>query len=217
MIEDNIIDAIVPIYCDDDFMGTGFIYKSYLITAAHVVTKYYDVDEGYSKIEYVFQGHKLLINPVNRVYKKWFKGKCVVYGNFEFNLLIEDVAIYKVESYCDCILFDKEGPLDGLAAKLYGFHFDKGKIELNQGNIELFYENTLPNGVKYTLDYCLFGKRTDSDLDIIPGYSGGPVLYENKVSGMLFGHFQDRNGIDNYHLMRPDFIMKKILEYEQQK
>lgn len=43
MIKDNITNAIVPIYCNDEFWGTGVINDTYLITAAHVVKDYKNI------------------------------------------------------------------------------------------------------------------------------------------------------------------------------
>lgn len=203
MKEVNVTEAIVPIYCNGEFNGTGFIYNSYLITAAHVVDK---MDE----VRYVYHGESFILD--NRVYCEQFGNAQDELGMVRFNALTEDLAIYKVGTECHKITITDEMIEDGTASVLYGFHFfSENNISLKHGSVEIC--NSIDRVNPSQQDYCMYCKITELDesFNIIKGYSGGPLLVGNKVVGMLF---QEMAIEGYYHIMKAKHILDKIVSYE---
>lgn len=205
MQDSQIKDSIVPIYCDGEFNGTGFIYKSYLITAAHVIL-------GFNRVEYWYNNVMHSVSHDSIVYKNCFKPQDE-YGTPIFNFLEEDLAIVKIEEYSDVLVMDESVVDDRMEAKLYGYHYNEfGKITLKNGDVIILNKITLPSGHIVSQDYCISCENMDKNLNIIKGYSGGPVILGNKIVGMLFGVFQE---VELLHLMKSTRILKIISEYEK--
>lgn len=216
MKEDVITDAIVPIYCNGEFSGTGFIYKSYLITAAHVVVKSYDEQIEYEKIEYSYRGRLYLINQEEKVCCDWYKGERDEYGHFLTNLEIEDIAIYVIENECNYFTLDDSDINDNCEARLYGFrYFSKDNISLKNGAIKMYnsYYSSADH-IDWILDYCFFCDKMDVKFEIIEGFSGGPIINEDKIMGMLFEKIPSET---SFRLLKTSRIIEKIDEYEQNK
>ncbi len=200
----NVTEAIVPIYCNGEFNGTGFIYNSYLITAAHVVDKM-------DAVSYVYHGESFVLYEDNKVYCELFGNEQDEFGMVRFNTLTEDLAIYKVETECHEITISDEIIEDGTASVLYGFHFiSENNIALKHGSVEIY--NSIDSVNPSQQDYCMYCKITELDesFNIIKGYSGGPLLVGNKVVGMLFQGMAIKG---YYHIMKAKHILDKVLSY----
>lgn len=203
----NVTEAIVPIYCNGEFNGTGFIYNSFLITAAHVVDKM-------EEVKYVYHGEFFVLNEDDKVYFKQY-GNCQdEFGWVRFNTLSEDLAIYKIETECREITLSDEMIEDGTKSVLYGFHFfAENNIPLKKRNVEMYHGCIFDNVILRPQDYCMYCKIAEQDgsLNIIRGYSGGPLLLGNKVVGMLI---EEMTIEGYYHIMKAQYILDKILSYE---
>ncbi len=219
--ESQFTDAIVPIYCDGAFMGTGFIYRSYLITAAHVIREYEIVYEDrngkcvkvarikreYDGIVFCSKGTSYRLDYKDNFYAKKEYGDERV---FEF--IDEDLAIYKLPEYNDCFSIYEEDDLEGLRVVLFGFHYyNDDDVRLYSRELELSLSHTCMNVHHITQDKCFYGKLMHEGEDVIGGYSGGPVLCGNKIVGMLVGAPLDSNTL---HLMKSRYILQKLMEYE---
>lgn len=201
MIENKITDAIVPIYCDDDFTGTGFIYKSYLITAAHVVKDYED-------IYYIYNGNRYSLNIHNRIYFELRGNERNEYGIISFDPDAEDLAIYNIETPCHDITIFGEEVQDGTDAMVYGFHYDSEyNISLRGGMVRIYNERDLGIISFWSQNYCMYCKKLEGTLNIIKGYSGGPLLVGNIVVGMLIENMKIEG---YYHIMKAKHILETI-------
>ncbi|MCR5445792.1 MAG: serine protease [Bacteroidales bacterium] len=193
MLDSQIIDAIVPIYCDGEFNGTGFIYKSFLITAAHVV-------ENMNDIYYKFQGNHYKLQEENRIYCKQYGKDRDIYGRVIFNALAEDLAIYIIDTpCCELDILDKILP-DDTNALLFGYHYINEKnIPLKKGAVKIYNSCNVDGAILFPQEYCMYCKKIDSTDNFIKGYSGGPLLDGNTVVGMLI----ESMTIDSYyHIMK---------------
>ena len=219
--ESQFADAIVPIYCDGVFMGTGFIYRSYLITAAHVIREYEKVNEvksgtyvktarikrGYDKIIYCSNRMSHVLDYKDNIYAKKEYGDERVFGFID-----EDLAIYKLPEQNNRFSICEEDDLDGLHVVLYGFHYyNDDDIRLLSRELVLSLSHTCMNVHHITQDKCFYGKLVHEGEVVIGGYSGGPVLCGNKIVGMLVGGPLDSN---TFHLMKSKHIVQKIRECE---
>lgn len=206
MIEDNIIDAIVPIYCDGGFNGTGFIYKSYLITAAHVV-------ENLDDIGYFYQGNYYTLDEVNRIYIKQKGKERDGYGRIIFNALAEDLAIYRIDTHCDIFELSNKQVRDGTCSALFGYHYiDEDNNPLKYGIVEIYNSCNLEGAVLFPQDYCMYCKKLENSFTIIRGYSGGPLVVGHTVVGMLI----ESMTIDGYyHIMKSKRIWDMINNNER--
>lgn len=201
MIKDNITDAIVPIYCDGEFNGTGFIYKSYLITAAHVV-------ENMNDIYYIFQGNRYKLQKENRIYCKQYGKDRDEYGRVIFNALAEDLAIYIIDTPCCKLDVSDEILLDDTSALLFGYHYINENVILLKNRAVKIYNSCNVDGVMlFPQDYCMYCKRLDSTVNIIKGYSGGPLLVGKIVVGMLIENMKIEG---YYHIMKAKHILETI-------
>ena len=202
-------------------MGTGFIYRSYLITAAHVIREYEKVDEAkngkyvktarikreYGKIIYCSNGKSYVLDYKDNIYAKKEYGDERVFGFID-----EDLAIYKLPEQNNCFSICEEDNLEGLHVVLYGFHYyNDDNIRLLSRELELSLSHTCMNVHHITQDKCFYGKLVHEGEAVIGGYSGGPVLQENVIVGMLVGGPLDNN---TFHLMKSRYIVQKIRECE---
>ncbi len=201
MKEDNITDAIVPIYCNSRFNGTGYIYKSYLITAAHVV-------ENMDDIGYVFQGNYYKLDEDNRKYIKKRGKDRDEFGRIIFNALAEDLAIYRIDTHCDIFELSNESVLDGTCSTLFGYHYiDEDNNPLKYGIVKIYNSCKIEGTILFPQDYCMYCKKLENSFNIIKGYSGGPLIVENTVVGMLI----ESMTIDGYyHIMKSKRIWDMI-------
>lgn len=194
-------DAIVPIYCDGEFNGTGFIYKSYLITAAHVV-------ESMNDIYYIFQGDHYKLQEENRIYCKQYGKDRDESGRMIFNALAEDLAIYIIDTpSCELDISD-EILLDDTIALLYGYHYiNENNIPLQNRSVKTYNSCNVDGIILLPQDYCMYCKKMNSTATIIKGYSGGPLLVGNNIVGMLI----ESMIIDGYyHIMKSKRIWDMI-------
>ena len=179
MNDNNVTDAIVPIYCDGDFNGTGFIYRHYLVTAAHVV-------ENLENIYFHYQGERHVLSENNRLYCKRFGKERDGLGRVIFNALAEDLAIFAIEISNSALEICADSLVDGTKALQYGYYYESdGVISLKNVCVELFNEGVVDGRPLNSQDYCMYYKQMDSTVKIIKGYSGGPILVNNNVAGML--------------------------------
>lgn len=197
MKDAKITDAIVPIYCDNAFWGTGFIYKSYLITAAHVVDKSKDIC-------FVYRGNIYKVQEEDRLYCKIYGKERDEYGRMIFNALTEDLAIYTIGLSSSEFTLSNEIIRDGTIASLWGYHYENdASIPLRNGIVELLNDSRIDRVFFYPQDYCMYCRRLDDNFDIIKGYSGGPIVMGNNVVGMLI----DKMTIAGYyHIMKANRI-----------
>ena len=222
MNEDKIKDAIVPIYCDGDFRGTGFIYKHYLITAEHVLRAYegaYKTINGlcvkvarivqeYNDIEYKYNGTFYPFNYSDVVYsnKQYGDG-----GVFDF--IDEDLAIYNLSEDIDILTMHEKDDVNGICASLYGFHcYNNNDIRIQTRELQLSYTHMCMGVHRITQDKCCYGTAIRNGDGIIEGYSGGPVLNGNDIVRMLVGHLPNS---ESYHMIKSSHILRQILKHEQ--
>ena len=221
MKDDKITDAIVPIYCDDMFMGTGVVYKSYLITAEHVIRLYKKeyivnnnrctieaiVQKEYNNIEYEYKGER---HPLKYEDTIWSRKK---YGDSNvLDIINEDLAIFIIPNQSNCLSMYENDKIDGLHSDLFGFHcYNENDIKLQKREMEL-HDSTIWMGVhQIRQTKCCFSKKLNEKDAIIDGYSGGPILLGNKIIGMLIGHLPEG---DTFHIMKSSYILKIIKQYE---
>lgn len=206
MKDTHILESVVPIYYKDSFWGTGFIYKSYLITAAHVVI-------GNEGISYLYRGKPYHLNVNDRVCYALRGGERNEHGIIPFDPDAEDLAIYTIETPCHEISIFGQDVQDRTDAILYGFHCkSKNNISLKRGMVRMYSEIDLDIVPFLPQSYCQYCKKQDEKLHVIKGYSGGPLLVGNTVVGMLI----EGMIIDGYyHIMKSKRILNRINDYEQ--
>ena len=199
MKDTKITDAIVPIYCDNAFGGTGFIYKSYLITAAHVVDKSKDIC-------FVYRGNIYKVQEGDRLYCKIYGKERDEYGRMIFNALTEDLAIYTIGLYSSAFALSKEIVRDGTNASLFGYHYENNaSIPLRNGIVELLNDSRIDRVSFFPQDYCMYCRRLDNNFDVIKGYSGGPIVIGNTIVGMLI---EKMTIAGYYHIMKANRIFE---------
>lgn len=213
------IDAIVPIYCDGKFRGTGFIYRSYLITSEHVVKDYENSTDNlnnnritdaqvikvFKSIEYKYKNSFRVLTAKDCVWSKKTSDRTF------FDFIDEDLAIFIIPEFKNDISLFEKNVINGTRAKLYGYHhFNDSNIILQSREI-LLSDTFEQYNIKQ--EKCFYGTNQNIDELIISGYSGGPVIYEDKIVGMLVGGVNEDRGI--YHFMKSSYILQKIINYEK--
>lgn len=218
----QITDAIVPIYCNNVFMGTGFLYKSYLITAEHIIREYddgdYDVLNGkcikvahvtreYEKVEYEYKGTRCAIRYNDVIWSKNQFGDGRVFGFID-----EDLAIIRLSMGIECMTMCMNDNIEGLYADLYGFHYyNDDDIRLTKRELKLSLSHICMNMHHITQGKCFYGNIIHEGDVVIGGYSGGPILRGKEILGMLVGRLSDSN---TFHMMKSSYIFQQILNYE---
>lgn len=178
---------IVPIYTSKEpksepsvsnCYGTGFIIGKYLITAGHVV-------DGFDYVWYKFDGfYHQLTNPIDF---ELGREECyrIEQLNAETTIRV-DLAIYEIGE-CGSPLqlgwFRK-----GITCVYYGYTLTDNSVQ------ECFFESLpLYKNIRHN-DLILANCNFLECKDIVPGNSGGPLLDENKVVGMVVADYKRQDG-----------------------
>ena len=158
---------IVPIYCDNEFSGTGFIVNGFLVTANHVMNKKVHSYFVFENQEYKINIGKIIVldEPEN--------SQC---SNNALDLFVCETDI-KDSNLCFSSGFE-----DGAIFDYFGYSFDENTHELlkdKESGITLHRMNAL------SFSDCMELDNTFSCLcDLKPGNSGGPLFHGNKIVGM---------------------------------
>lgn len=162
---------IVPIFKNGQFEATGFVYKSWLITAGHVIMNSNPFDLSFEFADREHCGMNYIYGEYNRY----------ITSNNPLNHYCEDLAIFQLETNTQSPieLLEYDDSLYNCNAEYVGYLYDeadeshpvliskKGLIKTQIPNNN--YNNLLLDGIH----------------DAVEGMSGGPVFVDDMVIGML--------------------------------
>ena len=161
---------IVPIYCDDEFSGTGFIVEGLLITANHVVR---------NKINsyFIYEGNSYRIE-ISELISLEFQDDFAS-PNFAYDLFICKTDIKNSDlSLSDDYYKD-------ICCQYCGYSYDEEQGLLiidKETDIRISRDEALTNhyGRCIPLHNCF-----SCYIDLKPGNSGGPLFQNSKIIGIL--------------------------------
>ena len=163
--------------------------------------------QEYEMIEYEYKGKRYLFKYEDAIWSKKQYGDGSV-----FDFIDEDLAIFKLQKENDCLSMYESDDMEDLCAVLHGFHYyNEENISLKNRELKLSNMYICMGVHHITQKKCCYGTIIHEGDDIIEGYSGGPVLCNNKIAGMLIGKLPDS---DSCHLMKSSHILRMILEHE---
>lgn len=195
----DINNYIIPIYKGKEFVGTGFIAGSTLITAAHVI------ETPTLNYSCLWDGETVRLSCANIL---WHEHPEADYMQGQGNKYL-DLAIYKMD--------DVESPLElsapdlGYSCNYWGYSFDEdNKCLLEDSYSDIF----LNDKTKY---YPRSGGRAIpikncylSDIGRCKeGNSGGPLFQGEKVVAMLSGN-QDYGDFSKDRYIKSEYIMSVL-------
>ena len=184
---------IVPIYCDNEFSGTGFIVNGFLMTANHVMK---------NKVHscFVFENKKFRIDV----------RKLIVLDEPENTQCSEnalDLFVCETDIKDSDLCFSSNLE-EGALFDFYGYSFDENTHELlkdKESGITLHRMNAL------SFSDCMKLNNSFSCLcDLKAGNSGGPLFYGNKIVGMLIREICRKQVKKECVFIKAGYIMDKI-------
>lgn len=191
-IEENLKQYIVPIFHDDEFLGTGFICNSVLITAKHVLYQC-DKTEGTcgeldpTELTFVFKDVDCHI--LSCLYHEH-----EVPDNRRCNKYL-DLAVLKTElvEIDGIVLANTLEPYDENDAKYIGFQFDEETKVISSFSCQgiLHLHSYLINNSSVVIYRNTLVLAEASGIE--KGMSGGPVFVRDTVVGMLVSKSDDLN------------------------
>lgn len=187
---------IVPIFRGDEFSGTGFIINGMLITANHVVE---------NKINYYFyfDQSRHEINLRNLIVLEESKNEWL-FPNVARDLFVCKTDIKQSElTLSSCFNLEDR-------CVFWGYSFDEVSKTANKNVVEIervFRSDALTNhyGKLITQKNCL-----SCLCNLVPGNSGGVLMQNNQIIGMLIKGFDYNNGSQERSFIKSDYIMKAI-------
>ena len=185
---------IVPIYCEGEFNGTGFIVGNRLITAAHVVVSKENV------CFFLYKDNRINIGPDNNVFYEYPVIKSIQGQNNQY----QDLAIYKLDIVCPLEL---SKPNMNISCSYQGYSDANLQLDIYD-NIKLddkdwYYPNEEKPPIRINNTYIAIGGKSKG------GNSGGPLFQEDSVVGMLVGNQQYQSfSMDRF--IKSDYILEKL-------
>lgn len=181
---------IVPIYMKEDFSGTGFFYKSLLITANHVVA-----DKLHSY--FLFEGNLYNID-IN---------ECILLdtpGNIQSTSEKHDLFVCKTSLKCEGLNliseYDKTQTCEYFG---YSFNEDSKKLVVDSvKNIHITHDFSYNDFRTTKFKNCLTCQCV-----LRPGNSGGPIFQNDNVIGMLVSGY---NEVAKCTFIKASYILKLI-------
>lgn len=183
----------MPIYCDNEFSGTGFIVNGFLITANHVMNK---------KVHscFVFENKKFKIDV-----RKWIVLDEPENTQCSENALDLFVCETDIKDSDLCFSSNLE---EGALFDFYGYSFDENTQKLNndkESGITLCRMNpySLNDRKKLNNAFSCF-------CNLKAGNSGGPLFNGNKIVGMLIREICRNQVKKECVFIKASYIMDQI-------
>ena len=194
---------IVPIYSDEEFLGTGFIIKGLLITAFHVIERSTNLWFCFDNKRIVIDSNRYLLKEGDNDDKENLKN-IILYPE-----RAQDIFVYETEiEKSDLILssFYEQTQV----CEFFGYSFDDENRFLRRdeiSDIKIIRTEALTNhyGQIITLNNCM-----SCQCSLVSGNSGGPLMQNGKVIGMLIRGVDYRNGYHECTFIKACYILQKI-------
>jgi len=187
---------IVPIFKGEEYSGTGFISNGLLITANHVVE---------NKINYYFYFDKSRheIHLENLIVLEESKDEWL-FPNVAHDLFVCETDIHKSELTLSPYFNQEDKCI------FWGYSFDEVRKIVNKNIVEIervFRSDALTNhyGKLVTQKNCL-----SCLCNLVPGNSGGVLIQNNQIIGMLIKGFDYNNESQERSFIKSDYIIKAI-------
>lgn len=184
---------IVPLYVDNEFVGTGFIVNGFLITADHVI-------RNKVRSSFFYENNHISIN-INSI---------VVSESLTDPLSDDNVCdlfVCKTEITESNLIFSSKYN-SSKSFEYYGYSYDN---EINKlvkdykSDIE-FYRSVALSYSNYTkLNNCI-----SLHCKLKPGNSGGPIFQDGNVVGMVIKDISHINKFSESIIIKSDYIQKAI-------
>lgn len=190
----NISDYIVPIYCEEEFNGTGFIVGNKLITAAHVVISKENV------CYFLYKEKRISIGPDNNILYEYPKEK----GLQGKNELYLDLAVYKLGKVDSPLELGNLQMSDPCFYQGYSSPFQIDTFtNLYLDDKDWYYQSQEEKHIPVRNTYTVLNGQCKN------GNSGGPLFQGEYIVGMLVGYQQYQSfSMDRY--IRSDYISETI-------
>ena len=196
----NILDYIVPIYCEGEFNGSGFIVGAVLVTDAHVVIS----DKSLFSI--LYRGQKINIVPEKNIIFEYPKEKDMQGQNNRY----WDLAVYKLEN----IVSPLELREPNLSERCLYQGYSDSTLQVDSYsdiilNNNAYYYPPKCDAKPIPINNCYISQIGKCK----PGNSGGPLFQGDYIVGMLSGGQQLFN-LSWDRIIKADYILHKIQKHD---
>ena len=194
------LEYVVPIYCEKDFKGTGFIIGNTLITAAHVTIK------KDNECHFLYRSKEIIIGPDNNILFEYPNDK-IKQGQ---DNLYWDLAIYWLDNINSPIKLREPNWADFCIYRGYSDSTSQMDIcrDIKLDNNAYYYP---PDDAKpIRINNCYISEKGKCT----HGNSGGPLFQGDSVIGMLSGG-QKWYSLSWDRIIKAEHILKKIQEHDK--